>query len=106
MEVTQNESGERTFITKGDANNTQDAEPVEEEQVIGIVNSRIPKVGDFAMFLQSPLGMIIFIGIPVLAFLAYDAMRRQRVAKANKLKNEEMEAELARLRSLAGEEKK
>ena len=106
VEVTQNESGECVFITKGDANNAQDAEPVEEAQVIGIVNSRIPKVGDFAMFLQSPLGMLIFIGIPVVAFLAYDLSRRQRAAKADKRKNEEMEAELARLRALAGEDKK
>lgn len=58
-------SADRTeFVTKGDANNTED-EPISADQIIGQYSGRIPKVGDFALFLQKPLGMVIFIGVPV-----------------------------------------
>ena len=61
-------SADRTeFVTKGDANNTED-EPISADQIIGQYSGRIPKVGDFALFLQKPLGMVIFIGVPVCAY--------------------------------------
>ena len=62
-------------------------------------------VGDFALFLQQPLGMLLFIGVPLLAFIIYDILRRQRYASRERAKAREMEAELARLRSLAGEQR-
>lgn len=103
MEITENDLGERVFITKGDANNVEDQIPVTEDRVVGIYLSRIPKVGDFALFLQEPLGMILFIGVPLLAFIIYDIIRRQRMANKADAKTSELEAELERLRKLAGE---
>lgn len=103
--VTVGENGERLFTTKGDANNAEDTEPVTEDQLIGIYRGRIPKAGDFAIFLQQPIGMLLFIGVPLLAFIIYDILRRQRYAKQEQSKAQEMEAELTRLRALAGEEK-
>lgn len=97
------EDGSLLFTTKGDANEVEDTEPVTEEQLIGIYRGRIPKVGDFALFLRQPLGMLLFIGVPLLAFIIYDVVRRQRYASREKSKALEMEAELERLRSLAGE---
>ena len=47
--------------------------------------------------------MIIFIGIPLLAFIIYDIIRRQRYAQRENQRTAEMEAELTRLRELAGE---
>lgn len=101
IEVTTDENGERAFITKGDANNIKDLSPVTADRVVGIFQSRIPKVGDFAMFLQTPMGMILFIGVPVLAFIIYDIIRRQRYANKDRKKTEEMEAELEKLRAMA-----
>ena len=75
-----NTDGDLLFTTKGDANNAEDTTPVTEEQLVGIYRWRIPKVGDFALFLQTPLGMLLFVGVPVLAFLIYDIIRRQRYA--------------------------
>ena len=98
------EEGSLLFTTKGDANNAEDTEPVTAEQLVGIYLGRIPKAGDFALFLQQPLGMFLFIGIPLLAFIIYDIVRRQRYASREKARALEMEAELARLRSLAGEQ--
>lgn len=103
IEVKQDENGEPLFVTKGDANNTEDQNPVTADNLVGIYKSRIPKVGDFALFMQTPLGMIIFIGVPVLAFIVYDIIRRQKYANQENKRTAEMEAEIARLRELAGE---
>lgn len=95
------EDGGLLFTTKGDANTAEDTEPVSEDQIVGIYSARLPKLGDFALFLQKPLGMLIFIGGPLLAFIAYDIVRRQRSAQREQEKAQELEAELARLRSMA-----
>lgn len=97
------DGSERTFITKGDANNTKDQSPVTEDRIVGIFFFRLAKVGDFALFLHEPLGMLLFIGVPVLGFIIYDIIRRQKAAKAENKKTSELEAELERLRKLAGE---
>lgn len=102
-EINNDEDGGLLFTTKGDANDAEDTETVTEEQLVGIYQGRIPKVGDFVIFLQQPLGMLLFIGVPLLAFIIYDILRRQRYASREKAKAQEMEAELARLRSLTEE---
>lgn len=99
------EDGSLVFTTKGDANNTEDSEPVAENKLVGIYKGSIPKLGDFALFLQQPLGMILFIGVPLLAFIIYDIIRRQKYARKENKNAMEMEAELERLRALAGESK-
>lgn len=98
VDITTEANGKREFITKGDANNTEDP-AVNEDAVFGLYKGRIPGLGDFAMFLQKPLGMAVFIGIPVCAFIVYDIIRRQRSAgKANR-ETEALRAELERLRA-------
>lgn len=104
VEIQTGENGEIQFVTKGDANNTKDQNLVTEENLVGIYTSRIPKLGDFALFLQTPLGMLLFIGVPVLTFIVYDIIRRQKYMEKEKQKAEKMEEELSRLRKLAGEE--
>lgn len=49
------------FTTKGDANNTADANPVTEEQIVGKVVWVIPKVGVVIGWLQTPLGMLCLV---------------------------------------------
>ncbi|MBQ2739395.1 MAG: signal peptidase I [Oscillibacter sp.] len=93
------------FTTKGDANNAADLRPVSAANLVGIYSFRIPKVGDFALFLQTPMGMLLFIGVPMLSFLLYDIIRRTRTAKKEDKRTAELEAELERLRALAGEKK-
>lgn len=94
--------GKRSFITKGDANNTEDP-AVSEEAVFGLYKGRIAKLGDFAMFLQKPLGMAVFIGIPVCAFIVYDIIRRQKSAGKADKENEALKAELEKLRAEVGQ---
>lgn len=92
------------FITKGDANNTEDTHPVKPENVVGIFSGRIPKVGDFVLFMKEPLGMLLFVGIPVLLYIAADLIRRQKLMKQQKQRTAELQAELSRLRRQKMEE--
>ena len=103
IDIQKDENNKYVFRTKGDANNAEDQRPVTEDNLVGIYKARIPKLGDFALFLQTPLGMVIFIGIPVFAFIIYDIIRRQQYMNRENKKTAEMEAELERLRKLAGE---
>lgn len=100
IEVVKQEDGTFAYSTKGDANNVADEEQVTEDRLVGVYKGRIPKVGDFAMFLQTPIGMIVFIGVPLLAFIIYDIIRRQKYANKENEKTAELEAELERLRAM------
>lgn len=92
------ENGQTAYITKGDANNAED-DPITAKDIIGIYRFRIPKLGDFALFLQEPLGMAVFIGIPVCSFIIYDIIRRNRTKTKEVLENEQLRAELEALKS-------
>jgi len=92
--------GEVEFVTKGDANNTNDQSTVSKEDVVGVYTHRIPKLGDFAMFLQEPLGMILFIGGPILAFILYDYIRRKKNSDKVDKEKKELEAEVKRLENM------
>lgn len=97
------DDGSLLFTTKGDANETADTEAVTEAQLVGIYRTRIPRVGDLALFLQQPLGMLLFVGMPLMAFIVYDILRRQRYASKERNRTRQLEAELARLRALSTE---
>ena len=103
LEVQTRDDGKLQYITKGDANNSADLRPVHEDNLVGIYKARIPKLGDFALFLQTPLGMVLFIALPLIAFILYDIIRRQQYANKEAKRTSELEEELARLRKLAGE---
>ncbi len=91
------QNGQKLFTTKGDANNTEDP-PISSDQIIGKYAGRIPRLGDFAIFLQKPLGMAVFIGIPVCAFIIYDIIRRQRQARKGSDETQKLKEELERLK--------
>ncbi len=104
LEVKDAGDGTKMWITKGDANNAPDTLPVYEEALVGKYLTRIPKLGDLALFLQQPLGMVVFVGIPVLGFIIYDIIRRQREAALESKKRAAMMAEIKRLRAQNGEQ--
>lgn len=104
VEVQVDENQNYSFITKGDANNAQDVSPVMADNLVGIYKTRIPKVGNFALFLQTPLGMMIFVGVPLLGFIIYDIFRRQKYVNKERQRRMELEADLKRLQGLMGKE--
>ena len=96
-----------SFITKGDANNIEDTNPVTGEQIIGKFIFRIPKVGGIAYFMQTPIGMLLFIGIPVILYFVFDSFSRSKARKKKEElekdrenEKEAMEEELKRLREM------
>ncbi|MDY0235906.1 MAG: signal peptidase I [Gudongella sp.] len=65
------------FITQGDANNVEDAMPVERENVIGIVAVTIPLVGYAFRFLSSTPGIVFLLSIGIIAFIAPLLLKRE-----------------------------
>ena len=102
-EITTGENGETLIYTKGDANNAPDTYPITPDAVYAKYAFHIEKVGAFALFLKEPLGMLLFIGLPILAFIIYDLVRHRRQEAEKTRQNQEMAAELERLRSTVGE---
>ncbi len=58
------------FYTKGDANETEDGSPVHFNNVIGVPQFSIPKLGYVSDFVQNPPGMYITIGVGIVLILA------------------------------------
>lgn len=54
-----NENGQKKFRTKGDNNNSEDSNLVETSAIEGIYAFKISKLGNFLMFLQQPMGLIM-----------------------------------------------
>ena len=95
------EQGATMFKTKGDFNNAEDVDPVHYNQVVGKYFRRLPGVGKVAMFLQQPVGMVVFVAVPLALFLLYDLLRRYFYNKKNKGVKDAEQEELERLRALA-----
>jgi signal peptidase I len=61
-EPNENHPNERHFLTKGDANKYEDEFPVLYSQMRGIYKGiRIPYIGSFVLFLQSPAGWLVIL---------------------------------------------
>lgn len=57
------------FYTKGDANQIEDGDPVHFNNVIGVPQFSIPKLGYVSDFIQNPPGMYITIGLGVILII-------------------------------------
>jgi signal peptidase len=62
-------NGKTLFITKGDANRSEDNDVVEQENVMGKVTLVIPKLGYFIAFSKSPFGFALLIVFPATALI-------------------------------------
>lgn len=65
--------GKTMFVTKGDANEDPDTEPVLRENVIGTVQFTVPFLGFVLDFARQPLGFAILIGLPSLLIIIDEA---------------------------------
>ena len=95
------EDGVRSFRTMGDANNgAADRLPVSETKLVGIWNgARIPGAGNVAMFMQTPAGLVICVGVPLILIIGWDILRRRRYEKRNREDTDALLEELAALRA-------
>lgn len=93
--------GKTQYITKGDNNSTQDIGYVSPEQVEGVFKFKIARLGNIAMFIQTPLGMIVCLSIPIIIIILLQTTdskkeKEELVAKLNK--QSKMEEEIEKLK--------
>ena len=105
----------KRFYTKGDVNDIEDQSPVHFNNVIGVPQFSIPKLGYVSDFVQNPPGMYITIAIGAVLILAVflpdmigkkkkeeedpELVAVQSEVKAANEENEKLKAELAQLRA-------
>lgn len=108
VEVTKNQAGETTaFGVIGDNDVIEGVTipyTISPESVIGVVTNSIDGLGGFAMFLRTPVGVLVFVGIPVVLYVLYDIIRitvesrKKRAAEEARLR--EKDEEIARLKAM------
>lgn len=89
------ENGEKHFITKGDNNDAQDSGFVLAENIEGIFLFKVSGLGNVAMFLQTPIGMIVALSIP-LAILICINLSSSKDSEEDE--NQKMKKEIERLK--------
>ena len=67
--VTENQTADRAFITKGDANEGEDVTPVPYEHVLGRVTRSVPYLGFFLPAVSTMQGKISLLGVLAAAVL-------------------------------------
>ncbi len=93
-------NGVRQYITKGDNNNTEDRLPVFAGAVEGRMVIVVSKLGNTALFMQTPVGMVVFIALPLLLFILYDFIRRKLYDRPKLKSTDDIEAEIRRMRKM------
>lgn len=79
----------KAFITKGDANDVADGEPVAFERLIGRAEFSIPYVGYLARFIQTKKGILTGIAVLlfiILLFLVGELGEKEEIKKENSKK--------------------
>lgn len=97
----QYENDEKQFITKGDNNNTKDDGIVSESQVEGIYVFKISKLGNLAMFIQTPTGIISCLSIPIIILIIaqiIDSRRDKKYFDEQTSKEKQMQEEIEKLK--------
>lgn len=92
------------FITQGDNNNAEDQVPVSADKLIGVYRSRIPGMGRVAMFMQTPVGLILCCVCPILLIVGWDMLRRRRYEQAKRQDTDALLAELEALRAMKAQQ--
>lgn len=90
------EEGERKYYTKGDNNDTADRNAVVDSQIEGIYRYRIPKLGNIAVYLQKPTGIVICIALPLIIILIaqFADFKRKEIEVKEKQKSLEEKMEI------------
>lgn len=103
------EDGKVKYITKGDNNNTRDEGTVLPEQVEGIFICNVHRLGNLAIFIQTPIGMVVCLSIPIILIIiigVIDSKKNTEVINQKLNKQKEMEEEIERLKQQNEELKK
>jgi signal peptidase len=61
-----------SYITRGDANNVDDIDPVQQADIIGNQFTQIETIGKFVLYLKTLPGFFLFIILPGLAYICIE----------------------------------
>lgn len=103
------EDGQVKYITKGDNNNTEDSGYVLKEQIEGVYQFKISRLGNLAMFIQTPIGMITCLSIPLIILILLqikESKEDKKYMKEKGQKEKQMQEEIEKLRKQNEELKK
>lgn len=75
VDIIKDTKGNPMFRTKGDNNNVEDATLVREEDLVGKVILKIPKIGYIQYLLSTAFGWILIVVIPCLGIIIYDILK-------------------------------
>lgn len=76
-----------SFITKGDANNAPDGNPLKAADIYGTVAMMIPGLGQLVLFLKSTLGTLVLI-VLFLALMEFSFWNEKRCRKERRSETE------------------
>ncbi len=96
-----NENGEIKYKTKGDNNNTEDIGYVLPKDIEGIYQFKISNLGNLAMFMQTPIGMVVCLSIPLLLLILLhmkESKEDMKYIREKTNKQREMEKEIQELK--------
>ena len=103
IEVTE-QNGQVAWRTKGDNNNAEDLLLVTGDKLVAVYEgTRLPGVGNVALFMQTTPGLIVCVVLPILLLVGYDMIRRRMYEKANQKDTDQLMQELEELRRLKAE---
>lgn len=98
IEVQTDEQGNVWYVTKGVNNNIRDRLPVSADNVIGVYTGvRFAFIGSIVMFAQTPVGLIVFIAVPVVAFALIFVLNRRKTS--TQTNDQALQQEVDRLRA-------
>ena len=100
-EVTIDEDGEKQFVTKGDNNDQVDSDVVTADQVEGIYVFKIDNLGNLAVFIQTPTGIIACLSIPIIILIIaqiVDSVNDRKYLKEQEEKEKQMQDEIKKLK--------
>ncbi len=99
VEITETEEGELAFVTRGDFNNTNDLKPAPASNLVGIYQRRLPGFGNVAMFMQTTVGLIVCVVLPLIVLVAIDLISTKRFEKKHSTDTDALMKELEELRA-------
>lgn len=105
VEIGAEDGAVRYVVTRGDRNTIDDGATAITD-VLGVCVASVPGLGSAVLFLQTPWGLLLCIGVPVVAYIVYDvvriARRNRRLAAEQGEAMQQKDAEIARLRAMVG----
>jgi hypothetical protein len=71
---------------------------VSAEKIVGVYQIKIKKAGNVAMFMQTTIGFILCVILPIIILIGCDIIRRKRIEKNNSKNTSALLAELEEIK--------